>query len=369
MKWTLISDDLSGACETGSAINQELNLTSAALRSFASVDLFSQGRIPTFGAISFIDLNIRDCAPENALSIFSDFLNILEKNNPDSINFYKVDSLLRGNLAMQAKVLAAKNPLIFIPAVPALDRLVKNGEVNIHDTPLRQTSLWKDEKSASPGKIGELFTDLKVSYSEFQSIEAIKNLLTAMSPGEILIPDIGSIQDLVAIAELLTQFPAVIPMGSAQFALAHFSAHRGDNAVLSEDLATYPIQAATVIVGSDSEVSLAQLAYLQSTSHNGLSADDIVVKVSQGDDLQQFHSSDFATRAIFISGGTTARRFLDSAGVTRLRMLNSIGYGVALGVGDNGQLIGIKPGSFGKEDTISNSLSAMLAISTLPNRN
>lgn len=368
MKWTLISDDLSGACETGSAINQELNSTCIPLKSYLSVDLFSAGNLREFDEISLIDLNIRDCTAHDALAVFTDFLNIMKKKNPKSVNFFKLDSLLRGNLGVQAKILAAQYPLIFIPAVPSINRTVKKGQVYIQEVALEETNLWRDQHSAPPKKIGELFPEMKVIYSDFKSPEEIENILSAISPGEIFIPDIQNSQELTTFAGILTKFPHIIALGSAEFALAHFTAFLGNQVFHGEDVMLREIVGATVVVGSNSTLSLSQLAHLQSSKHTPLSPDDKVIKVSQGDDLAYLHQGDFAAQALFISGGTTARRFLDSAGISRLRMLNSLEYGVSLGVSAEKQLIGIKPGSFGKEDTISKSLAAMRALSTLPNR-
>lgn len=369
MKWSLISDDLSGACETGSAINQELNVSGAPLKSFLSVDLFTMGKAPEVEGISLIDLNIRDHPLQDARAVFLDLLTILEQKRPDSVNFFKVDSLLRGNLTMQANILAKENPIIFIPAVPSLNRIVRNGAVFIEDLTLIESNLWKDEERTPPKKIGELFPDLEVIYSNFKSTEVIADLLSNLSPGEIFIPDIHSAQEIAIISEILTKFPHVIAMGSAQFALAHFIAFRGSQVFPGQDVVLKEILGARVLVGSNSSASLAQLAYLHSSNHSPLSSDDIIVKLALGDDLTKLLSDDFAAHALFISGGTTARRFLDAAGITQLRMLNSLEYGVALGVSADNELIGIKPGSFGKEDTISKSLTAMLAMSTLSNRN
>lgn len=369
MKWTLISDDLSGACETGSAINQELNMSGAPLKSFLSVNLYSVGKVPEFQVISLIDLNIRDHRADDAQSVLVDFLPILKQKSPESINFFKVDSLLRGNLTMQANILAKENPIILIPAVPALNRIVRNGAVYIEDLTLIESNLWKDQERTPPKKIGELFPDLRVIDSDFESKEVIAALLSNLSPGEIFIPDIHSAHELAIISEILTKFPHVIAMGSAQFALAHFMAFRGSQVFDGQDVVPQEILGAMVLVGSNSSASLAQLAYLNSSHHIPLSSDDIIVKLALADDLTKLLSDDFAARALFISGGTTARRFLDAAGMTQLRMLNSLEYGVALSVSADNELIGIKPGSFGKEDTISKSLTAMLAMSTLSNRN
>lgn len=369
MKWTLISDDLSGACETGSAINQELNVTSARLKSYLSIDLISAGTKPEFGAISLVDLNIRDQTTDKASTIFFDFLKVLENENPLSTNFFKVDSLLRGNLVTQVSKLAENNPLIFIPAVPRLNRIVRGGEVYIQDVALQKTNFWRDELRTPPAKIGELFPELGVKYTEFQSNQDIENKLNGMSCGEIFIPDIRTIEEIAAVAEILMNFPHVIALGSAQFALEHFKASRGNQKFNGENVAPRKIAGATVVVGSNSDVSLSQMAYLQSLHHLPFSPDDKVLKVAQGDDLAQLHLGDFSAQALFISGGTTARRFLDSAGITRLRMLNSLEYGVALGVSTENQLIGIKPGSFGKEDTISKSLATMFSLSALSNWN
>ena len=369
MVWTLISDDLSGACETGSAINQELNVTGAPLKSFLSVDLFSMGKAPVFEAISLIDLNIRDSALEDAQVIFLDFLRILKNKSPESTKFFKVDSLLRGNLTMQVNILAKENPLILIPAVPSLNRIVRNGEVYLGDIALQESNLWKDEERTPPKKIGELFPDLKVVYRNLQTTQGIENILSSLSAGEIFIPDIESFEELTEIAGILTKFPHVIALGSAQFALVHFKAFCASQIFQGQDVVPKEIHGTLVLVGSNSDVSLSQFAFLQSSNHSPLSSDDRIVKVARENDLKQLQGGDVATRALFISGGTTARRFLDAAGITHLEMLNSLEYGVALALSPDNQLIGIKPGSFGKEDTISKSLSAMLAMSTLSNRN
>lgn len=369
MKWNLISDDLSGACETGSAINQKLNDSAAPLKSFLSVELFTAGKVPEFEIISFFDLNIRDHALDDARAVFLDFLTILKHKSPDSVNFFKTDSLLRGNLTVQVNILAKENPIILIPAVPSLNRIVRNGEVFVQDLALAESDLWKDEERNPPRKIGELFPDLRVVYSDSQLSRVLEDTLSNLSPGEIFIPDVHSVQEMVTISEILTKFPAVMAMGSAQFALAHFTAFCGSQVFLGQDVVPKEILGATVLVGSNSSASLAQFTYLHSSNHIPLSSNDRIVKLALGDDLSELHSNDFAAHAYFISGGTSARRFLDATGITKLRMLNSLEYGVALGVSPDKELIGIKPGSFGKEDTISKSLAVMLALSRLSNRN
>jgi len=327
------------------------------------------GMVPNFEPISLFDLNIRDQTSDTALRIFVDFLTILESRNPKSVNFFKVDSLLRGNLAVQVSLLAERNPQIFIPAVPSLNRLVQNGEVFIQNVPLNETDLWKNEQRIPPKKIRELFPDLKVIDGKFNAIQDTENVLNRMSAGEIFIPDITTTEDIATISHLLKKFPHVIPLGSAEFAAAHFRAFQGGHLADGEDVVPRGIVSATVVIGSHSEASRSQLAYLQSLSHMPLSAEDKYVEVTHRDDLTDLYLGNFQSQALFISGGTTARRILDAAGITRLRMLNALEYGVALGISAEGQLIGIKPGSFGREDTISKSLATMLAISTLSNRN
>jgi len=72
--------------------------------------------------------------------------------------FKKTDSTLRGNIGPELTALAARGPVIYVPAYPAVGRTVVNGRLFVDGVPVEETAFARDPHSpVRSSKIADLF--------------------------------------------------------------------------------------------------------------------------------------------------------------------------------------------------------------------
>ncbi len=132
----ILADDLSGAADSAvSALHAGLD---------AEVFLTADGAQESRAAVVAIDLNTREIEAEGARATT---FKSLEKIHPraDLFLYRKIDSTLRGNVAVElaaTRAAAGKRFILFAPAFPANRRITVDGKILIDGEPLEQTQFW-----------------------------------------------------------------------------------------------------------------------------------------------------------------------------------------------------------------------------------
>ena len=132
----ILADDLSGAADSAvSALQAGLD---------AEVFLTTEGAQESRTAVVAIDLNTREIEAEGARATT---FKSMEKIHPraDLFLYRKIDSTLRGNVAVElaaTRAAAGKRFILFAPAFPANRRITVGGNILIDGEPLEQTQFW-----------------------------------------------------------------------------------------------------------------------------------------------------------------------------------------------------------------------------------
>ncbi|MCX6611582.1 MAG: four-carbon acid sugar kinase family protein, partial [Acidobacteria bacterium] len=128
-----IADDLTGALETGSK--------------FAAMSLDTRVSTKLVGgpeAISVFDTETRHLSGPEAASR----IETLARDIRHDLIYKKTDSTLRGNIGAELGALARVFPerrIVFVPAYPALGRIVRNGELLVDGVPVHETPIGQDK--------------------------------------------------------------------------------------------------------------------------------------------------------------------------------------------------------------------------------
>jgi uncharacterized protein YgbK (DUF1537 family) len=154
----IIADDLSGALDAtapfaarGADARVVISLEALAVTLNAW-----QGQWPDVIAVNTESRHLE--AEEAALRV-SEAVRLLKRINPQQW-FKKVDSTLRGQVIAECRALreALGTPLLLAPAVPAQGRIVRDAEVWVDGTPLRETAYHQDARSTPlAGPIDQAF--------------------------------------------------------------------------------------------------------------------------------------------------------------------------------------------------------------------
>ncbi len=125
-----LADDLTGALEVGAKF---------AARGFDTLVTTKVESPPS--QILVIDTETRHCTVEKAATITRTVA------LSDGLIYKKTDSTLRGNIGAELGALVEAHPdspLLYAPAYPAMDRIVKNGHLYIEGAPAHQSSFARD---------------------------------------------------------------------------------------------------------------------------------------------------------------------------------------------------------------------------------
>lgn len=138
MPVTVLADDLTGACEiAGIGLNH-------GLRSIVSMNLqdFSENH-----DLVVLDTETRLDSPARAAVKLGSVINLLKGAGEPGFLFKKVDSVLRGPIPAELKVLVkglGYERVLLVPGNPALGRTIKDGFYRIDGVPLHKTGFAND---------------------------------------------------------------------------------------------------------------------------------------------------------------------------------------------------------------------------------
>jgi uncharacterized protein YgbK (DUF1537 family) len=135
--WTVLADDLTGACDTGVAF---------ARRGFATRVVFTPEADFTGAAVRVVTTESRALAGEEAARAVERAVRGLHLTSESRV-YKKIDSTLRGQpgaeLVAVMRAAGIERALVG-PAFPDQGRVVRGGRVFIHDVPLEQTSFGRE---------------------------------------------------------------------------------------------------------------------------------------------------------------------------------------------------------------------------------
>lgn len=243
-RYLIIADDLTGANDTG------VQLTKRNLRT--TVHLTATGT--PFQSALVLDTESRTLPPAVAYQQVKELTQVLLANQHFDLVYKKVDSTLRGNIAIEIKALCETykpERIIFAPALPKSKRITYQGIQHLNGLPLMQTAfahdpltpLWTDHLSTL---LASVFSE-KISHYQTTDLTSDLNLTDAF----IHSFDITSQSHLKTLATLVLSSPLrTLYVGSAGLAEALFTA-------------LVPPLPTLAVVGSLSQVSLAQMTYAE----------------------------------------------------------------------------------------------------------
>ncbi len=188
----IVADDLAGAADCG------VVFAARGLRTRVVFDAEPLDR--TGWSVIALDTDTRDAAPELAERRVRDAMALV---SPDELVFKKVDSTLRGNLAVELRAAANQRDagcIVAAPAFPATGRTTRGGRQLIDGRPLEDsefaaqvsTSVLRDLLAPAGLRVRE------VSLAQLRG-GGLPDLVSDAEPGEVLICDAETEDDLDAV--------------------------------------------------------------------------------------------------------------------------------------------------------------------------
>lgn len=301
----ILADDLTGAADCGVAC------TGCGLRTVVALDDFRECDADVLS----IDANTRAAAPDQAAATMARLIRA-QAHRDDLLIYKKIDSTLRGNVAVELKAaIEARRAgadsdkrivAVVAPAFPAAGRTTVGGRVLVHGAPLAETDLWRYERKPPPANLLEMLSEsgLRAALLGIAAIrgDALERKMRELAgEADVLVCDAETEDDLRRIAEAsMTLGPGTIWVGSAGLAyhLPRAGRLRNENAACIAEPLAGPI---LFVVGSGSSVSRRQARFLESWP------DVVSVRVAPavlraGDELPEWRAHQAALERAFHAG-------------------------------------------------------------------
>ncbi|MEY9485605.1 uncharacterized protein YgbK (DUF1537 family) [Streptomyces calvus] len=319
--------------------------------------------------------------------------------------FKKCDSLLRGPVGAEAAAFAEGAGLLVVaPALPAARRVVRGGEVLADGVPLRECAAWRAEERTAPRSVAEALAplpteDVPLGAVRQGPIALAGRFREAAARGRHPVCDAESDADLAVIAAAAALLgPDARLLGSGGLAAAvgrRFGAPGPRTAAGGADRRPLLVVAGSAEPGVVEQVTrlVAAGARHVPLAPEALAGPDPVALPALAPGTVTVVSVDGSggvrpgaarrivaglARAVsalperadlVLTGGETARRVLDAAGVTTLRPVGQIHHGAVHSRTPDGRSVVTRPGSFGGPDSflhIAAALRPRLLSSSLP---
>ncbi|MFE0906536.1 four-carbon acid sugar kinase family protein [Streptomyces rochei] len=304
--------------------------------------------------------------------------------------YMKCDSLLRGPVGAEAAAFAEGAELLVIaPALPVARRVVRRGAVLVDGAPLRNCAAWRAEERAAPRSVAEAMAPLPTANVP---VEAVRQGPIALAGHFRLLAARG--RHPVCDAETDTDLAVVAAAAALLGPDVRLLGSGGLAAALGRRLGTHVSEAGSavpsasderpllVVAGSAEPAVAEQVARLVTAGarHVPLTPGRLagpdpialpelapstvtVVSVDGSDGVRPGTARRIVAglaRAVaalpgrpdlVLTGGETARRVLDAAGVTTLWPVGEIHHGAVHSRTSDGRSVVTRPGSFGGPDS------------------
>lgn len=257
-RFTIIADDLTGACDTG------VKFRNAGWETTVVVDAAGSPGLTVNSPVVAINTGTRSATPEEALQAVEAVLRTAAASRK-SFYYKKVDSVLRGNCAAELeaffRVLHPDFALV-APAFPATGRRMRGGVVYIGGEAHPDGTVDARKLLAGATKRPCGLIDLETVR---KGVRAVMEQAETLCRGgfSILLADAWSEEDLKVLAEAAIRFAGrCIPVGSAGLA-AHLAHRSMPAAPILDDGAAHQEGAVLLAVGTRHPVTVEQVSRLR----------------------------------------------------------------------------------------------------------
>ncbi|MFD3915981.1 four-carbon acid sugar kinase family protein [Streptomyces sp. NPDC058603] len=374
-----LADDLSGAAETAVALRLPGRIVLGP----------APAAPPAEGEALVLDLDTRQLPAEEAARIVRE---AVRGAADGTVLIKKTDSLLRGNLAAEAAAYArGAAGLVIAPALPVAGRTVRDGVVHLRGTPLHATDAWRAESLPVPPSVAAALGDLRTAVVPLDAVRSSRADLTGRL-GDLMAAGLRPVCDAETDADLDAVIAATLPLGPGVRLMGTGGLAAALGRVLGPAGADVPSprtplppdrpypagRPLLVVVGTAEPTAVAQIAQLTGAGarHTALPAgllaeagpplsfpvDPHGITVVSVDNSRGILTGSARrvvaglARAVaavphradlVLTGGETARRVLDTLGVTRLHPAGEIHHGAVHCRTDDGRSVVTRPGSYG----------------------
>lgn len=391
LKWVVIADDLTGACDTGVAFKTGNNKVKVVLspdipQNDADILVFS-----TSSRYMHYD--------EMRRSITEALSKIKEMGSSANVFrvYKKVDSTLRGNPRGEFQIILQGLGLsraLVATAFPEQGRVVRGARVFVNDVPLEETVFAEEVAESNLLKmfnVGGCCTPISLSELK-REVGYLAERVSKMG-GCVWVADSETTDDLAVLARLFFQVDMRLACGSAGLARAlagqmdgkritNTSNHFPKGRVLVVAGSRHPITVKQVMAGLQTGYKVIDAAHLlridkngiEGISQNGKEADEaerhcIVInsqpEYSPEDEKRTIQQLAFMAKTLIsserylgvvLTGGETAAEVCRSLDVKCINLLGEVSPGVVVGALEGGLVDGmgvvLKAGGFGNENSL-----------------
>ncbi len=385
----VIADDLTGALDTAAPFATYGHNAWLALRADLGTEILESG-----AEVIAITTETRHALPEEAARRVYSAVEAFNRFNP-LIFFKKIDSIFRGNAGVEivsALRASGRRHAVISPAVPAQNRLMRNGTIYFADHQMTEHRAHPPDSELRKSIHVPTLVEHASPEMNIHACAAGQSPMLAHGPGlHAYVVDAETGEHLDELAKFVIQHPRdVLPVGASGLGRAIARALRPSVvATLSSGRLKRTSGALLFVIGSRQSISVAQTSALLRAGaeeivvpnaasesqepiikqqFNAQSASHIVIlrpePISEGTETLQISTglgrvAAEAVRflhpsALIMTGGDTASACLNALNVPSLRIAGELHDGIAMGtVTFHGRRIRVftKSGSFGAPET------------------
>jgi uncharacterized protein YgbK (DUF1537 family) len=361
MSLTIVADDLTGACDTGSLFAGD-----------GPVPLSLWPAAPPRAAVRVVDTESRAVAEDEAVARVTQVAAMA----PATRYFKKIDSTLRGHVGLEGDALMRAAGIVtalLCPAFPAQGRVVIERLLLVDGTPLADTPLGRSPElpalpSSSVVDVLRARIDRPLAWIPLDQVRAGGALLApkiGRLAGTVMVADAETDADLEALVDgAFASGLALMFVGAA--GLARALACR--LSLLAEDVELHPAGRWLLVAGSRHPATRAQVGAARAAGIAVIAAPD----EAAGDRREVARRLAAEARArleresfdgVAVTGGETAWAFCEALGAETIELIGSPRPGLALGRlvrrGHPTLSLLTKAGGFGEPDLF---VSMLLAV-------
>ena len=339
VRWGMIADDLTGACDAAVAF---------ARQGFDTRVVLATGPRAASGAeLTVVSTDSRDDPPDVAAAKVSAAC-LWMRERGITVLFKKIDSVLRGNIRDEIEAVMASGGFqsaVMTPAFPAVGRTVKAGELRVY---------------GSKHRAGESLATMFSGSSRFLGAPAVK------------VSDAETDEDLRAIARrALRERPVPLLAGSGGLAgaLAEVLANEQGRSA-SEARVPRSSGPSWVVIGTDHPATLAQVDELRQAASAPERKQAVMLLTIPAERfeartlrplLDAIHHGEAGS--LVVSGGDTARLLCGAIGAEAIQLGGEVVAGVPWGSIEGGCADGMtivtKSGGFGGPDALTRVVASL----------
>jgi D-threonate/D-erythronate kinase len=363
MRLTIVADDLTGACDTGSLFAAD-----------APVPVAIWPAAPPPSAVRVVDTESRGARADDAVARVTSAPALA----PAARYFKKIDSTLRGHVGLEIdalmRALGVRSALV-CPAFPAQGRVVVERLLLVDGAPLAETALARDPAFPAPGSssvvdVLRARVDRPLAWIPLDQVRASAGGLVARLgrlAGTVVVADAETDADLDALVEAaLTSGIELLLAGSAGLGRALASRL----SLLAEPTVLHAEGRWLLVAGSRHPATRAQVAAARAAGLAVIAAPDEAVSDSAGVARRlAAEAHDRLAREAFdgvaVTGGETALALCHALGADGIDLVGPPRPGLALGTLRSARHHGLalltKAGGFGEPDLFVSMLLPVLA--------